>query len=217
MSHRDDLSYYEEEMGRDALIEETLKGISRDGVSGYLGTYGDAIDGRILDSIDQAHRLLAAGFTQSSLILATTAIEIIVRFLLIHPLIQGAFLSEDWAYLLTQRVASARTVDDRKLLPKILAFHDIDVSKVTLKNTEAVWDTIVTFVYPTRNRAVHSAEPVGYEDAEIAIECAELLRSDIVMPIAKKHGFTLEVTGCWHRTKTEFTSGRYSPRDPFKA
>lgn len=212
----DDRGYYEEEAARDAFIEETLKGISHDGVSGYLGTYGDAIDGRVQTSIDQAQQLLKAGFAQSSLVLATTAIEVIVRFLLIHPLVQAAFLSEDWAYLLTQRVASGRTAEDRQLLPKILEFHDIDISTVLLKNKKPLWATVLATVYPMRNKAVHSAEPITVDEAVIALECATLLRSDVVLPLATKCGFTLETTGRWHTTRTENRSARYNPRDPFK-
>ena len=92
----DDRGYYEAEAAHDAMIEDALKGISDDGVTSYLGRYGHAIDARVQRSINDAQQLLTAGYTQSSLILATTAIELIVRFMLIHPLIQAAFLSEDW-------------------------------------------------------------------------------------------------------------------------
>ena len=87
------MGYYEEEAARDAFIDETLKGISEDGVRSYLGTYGDAVDERVQGCIKQAGELREAGFFQPAVILAATATELIVRFLLIHPLIQAAFLS----------------------------------------------------------------------------------------------------------------------------
>jgi hypothetical protein len=37
----------------------------------------------------------------------------------------------------------------------------------------------------------------------LAIEFAERLRSDVVLLIAEKMGFTLDVTGVWCRTKTQ--------------
>jgi hypothetical protein len=55
--------------------------------------------------------------------MAVTCIEITIRYLLVRPLIQAAFLSEDWADLLTQRIMASRTADDRKLIQEILRFH----------------------------------------------------------------------------------------------
>jgi hypothetical protein len=63
-----------------------------------------------------------------------------------------------------------------------------------------LWPTIIGAVYPKRNRIVHLAEPATEKDALLAIECAERLRSDVVLPIAEKMGFTVDVTGVWCRT-----------------
>lgn len=116
----DDVGYYEEEAAKEEFIQNALKGISEDGIRGYLGRNGDAIDERVQHCIKQAERLLGEGFPQPAIILATTAIELTVRYFLICPLIQAAFLSEEWAYLLTERIIAARTGEDRKLLPKFL-------------------------------------------------------------------------------------------------
>ena len=148
------------------------------------------------------------------MVLATTAIELIVRFLLIHPLIQAAFLSDEWAYLLTQRIASGRTAEDRELLPTILQHHNIDIATVRLKNGDELWKTVVSKVYRKRNNIVHAAEPTKAEEAQLAIDCATRLRADIVLPISEKLGFTLEVTG-WRRTKTQNSSRSFGRRDPF--
>ncbi len=129
----DDYEYYQDEAAKEAFIDETLRGISEDSVRSYLGQNGDAIDQRVGNCIRHARELHEAGFFQAVVVSATTAIELIVRFLLIHPLIQAAFLSEEWAYLLTQRIASGRTVEDRKLLPKILEHHRIDIAAVLLE------------------------------------------------------------------------------------
>src|SRR5262249_4872233 len=198
----DDEAYYEEEAAKEAFIDDTLRGISEDGVRSYLGQYGDAIDERVLNCIRQAKELQDTGFFQPAVVSATTAIELIVRFLLIHPLIQAAFLSEEWAYLLTQRIASGRTAEDRKLLPKILEHHRIDITAVLLQNGDELWETVVSKVYPKRNKVVHAAEPTNLEEAQLAIECATRLRSDIVLPVAERLGFTLEATGLWCRSKT---------------
>ena len=109
----DDYSYYQDEAAHDAFIQGTLRDISEDSVRSYLGQNGDAVDERVLDCIKQANELHRAGFLQAAVVSATIGIELIVRYLLIQPLIQAAFLSQEWAYLLTQRIASGRTAEDR--------------------------------------------------------------------------------------------------------
>jgi len=166
----DDYAYYEQEAAKELFIEDTLRGISEDAVRSYLGQNGDAVDERVCNCIRQAKELHDSGFFQPAVVSATTAIELIVRFLLIHPLIQAAFLSEEWAYLLTQRIASGRTAEDRKLLPKILEHHRIDITAVLLENGDELWETVVSKVYPKRNKIVHAAEPSNPEEAQLAIE-----------------------------------------------
>jgi hypothetical protein len=211
----DDRAYYEEEDAKEAFIQDTLRGISEDGIRGYLGPYGDAIDARVSDSITQAGKLKDAKFYQSSVVMAVTAIELIVRFLLLRPLVQAAFLSDEWAYLLTQRIASGRTAEDRKLLPQILEFQGIEIKKLRLKNGKELWDTITTEVYRKRDRIVHEADSASKPDAQLAIACAIQLRSDVVLPIAKKFGFTLEETGCWHKIERKNMTTSFTPGDPF--
>jgi hypothetical protein len=40
---------YEDEIDRREMIAETLKNISEEGVRGYLGVHGDAVDFRVKD------------------------------------------------------------------------------------------------------------------------------------------------------------------------
>jgi hypothetical protein len=211
----DDARYYEDEIAQAEFIEETLKSISQDGVRNYLGTYGDAVDARIENCMKDARMLLSGGFFPSVVVSAVTAIELTIRFLLLRPLIQAAFLSEEWASLLTQRVTSGRSVSDREILPQILHLHDIDLNNVKLPDGRPLWQTIIEGVYVIRNRIVHRAEPVSQDDATLAIQCADLLRNEVVMPYAKKLGFTLERTKCWQRTNKLLSGARYNPRDPF--
>lgn len=124
-------------------------------------------------------------------------------------------MSEEWANLLTQRIASGRSANDREILPQILNFHDIDLNDVNLPDGKVLWTTITGAVYVTRDRIVHRAEPVSQDDATLAIQCADVLRNKIVVPYAKKLGFTLETTKCWQRTKTLMSGAYYNARDPF--
>jgi hypothetical protein len=211
----DDREYYEEEAAQAEFIQETLKNISEDGVRNYLGTYGDAVDARIEHCMKEARMLLTGGFFQSAIVSAVTAIELTIRFLLLRPLMQAAFMSEEWANLLTQRIASGRSANDRKILPDILDFHDIALNDVKLPNGKLLWATIRDVVYSARDKIVHRAEPVSQDDAVLAIQCADQLRKKIVMPYAKKLGFTLETTKCWRQSKTLVSGAYYNARDPF--
>jgi hypothetical protein len=198
----DDIGYYEEEAAQAAFIEDTLKNISEDGVRNYLGTYGDAIDARIQNCMKDARMLMGGDFLQSAVVSAVTAIELTIRFLLLRPLMQAAFLSEEWANLLTQRVASGRTGSDREILPQILRFHDVELNEIQLPSGQPLWKTITESVYAKRNGIVHRAEPATEDDALLAINSADQLRKGVVLPFAKKLGFTLETTGCWQNTRS---------------
>jgi hypothetical protein len=83
-------SYYEEEGAKEAFISDTIRNMSEDSVRGYLGGNGDAIDARVQRCMRQARELKDVDYFQSSHVLAVTAIELIIRFLLIRPLLQGA-------------------------------------------------------------------------------------------------------------------------------
>jgi hypothetical protein len=206
---------YEDEISHDQFVAETLKNISQEGVRTYLGVHGDAVDFRVKDCIEQARNLNAYGFHRQAILSAAIAIELIVRFLLVRPLIQAAFLDEDWAYLLTKKITSGPSIHDRNLLPEILRYHDIKISDVKLSAGPELWQTVIKTVYPKRDRIVHEGESATLEEAKIAVECASLLREKVVLPLAKKVGFTLETTGCWHKTKTDKSSSQYAERNPF--
>jgi hypothetical protein len=208
----DDRWYYEQEAAMEAFIEDSLKNISIENAKNYLGTYGDAIQERVDSCIRQARDLEQAKHYGPASVLAFTAIELIIRFLLIRPLIQGAFLSDQWADILTNRIVDGRTAEDRKLLPAVLRQWSVDIYKVPLKNGSNVWDTIVNKIRRKRNKIVHEGAGAIEGEAVASIECAEVLLAEVVRPIAKSLGFTIEATGKWSEIRgKEGTreSGRY--------
>jgi hypothetical protein len=211
----DDAAYYEEEASQAAFIEETLKNISEEGVRNYLGTYGDAIDQRIKNSMMDARMLITGKFFPNALVSAVTATELTIRFLLLRPLMQAAFLSEDWANLLTQRITTGQTDKDRQILSEILRFHDIDLHSVKLPDGKPLWSSLIKTVYPKRNAIIHRAESASLDDALLAVYCADQLREQIVLPFAEQLGFTLKTTKRWSHSKTEMSGAFYNARDPF--
>ena len=121
---------YEQEQYEEDLIRAALQNIQTDTVKTYLGSNGDAIDKRINALLSEAKQLLESGHPGPALVLAGTALEITTRFMLLRPLVQGAFLSDRWAAILAEDFAKGRGADDRKVLPAILQERGIDVAKV---------------------------------------------------------------------------------------
>ena len=206
---------YFEEIGRQELVAEALKGISEDGIREYLGIYGDAIDKRFENVIAQVTYARQAGFPHFAVIGAVTAIELITRYMLFRPLLQGAFLSDDWAQLLTRRVTEGRSKQERDILPQILEIHGIKLEEMKLDDESLFWKTLTDKVIPKRNRIAHDGEFATPAEALLALECASVLRHQVVSAVAKKLGFTLEETNCWHKIANS-GQDNYDPDTPFQ-
>lgn len=228
------MSYTELDAQQDAyydnlqrLFQEDLKSQARDAVKSYLGRYGDAVDQRVLASLSEARALLKAQHFGPALCTAVIALELMIRFMLVRPLIQGAFLSDEWADILTTRIATGQTARDRELVAAVLRQWGLDVTKVrgSVSNTP-VWEFIVNRLFPTRHNYVHRYDPVPEDVAAVGVDCAETFRYEIVGSVAKQMGFTLEATGKWreicHPKKTQFGIvaqsewiEKFPPADPF--
>jgi hypothetical protein len=218
MSQNPDSPYedeYFERTARQELIAQALKDISEDGIRKYLGVHGDAIDRRIDNVLARARYARQAGFPHFAVIGAVTAIELIARYMLFRPLLQGAFLSDDWAQLLTRRVTSGRTKQERDILPQILEMHGIKLQELKLSSGSLVWKTLTDEVIPKRNCIAHDGEFATPADAILALECASVLRDKVVSEIANKLGFTLDKTNCWHKV-ADAGLDDYDPADPFQ-
>lgn len=202
------MSYSQEDADRDAYYEQLqkdfedgLKQQATDAVKAYLARYGDAVDERVQGSLKEAVALLADGYCGPSVCAATIAIELMIRFMLLRPLVQGAvigFMSDEWAEVLTTRIATGRPSDDQRLVPAVLRQWGVDVSAIKGPASGiAVWEFIVKSLFPTRHNYVHRYDPVPRELAVVAVECAQAFRAQIVGAVASHMGFTLEITGKW--------------------
>lgn len=201
----DDAWDYEMEGYLSDHLEHELKRLAEGPAFEYLATNGDAIEARVQSCRQEAQHLLESGFPSSALIRAAAAIEIAIRFYLARPLLQGAFLSDQWAGLLSQKVLNGRTAEDRELLPAILRNWEVDITSVLLPNGDQLWESIVTRVWSRRNDCVHKGDSVAEEDATLAIRCLDELVGQVVDPLAIRLGFTRDVTGCWSTV---------APKDP---
>ena len=202
------------------FIENSVAEIAQDNVRGYLGTYGDAVEKRVRECALEAKKLLELKFWGPSLTLSVTAIEIIIRFMILRPLVQGAFLSEEWAYILSKRIATGRSAEDRKLLPVILRQWGIDITTIKTKSNELLWENIQHLI-DKRNDFVHSGEAIEENEAIKGLEATDSLVSSVIVPVAGKFGFSLAETGKWHKIdKYDSNGGEYhtsfEPLSPFK-
>jgi len=193
----DDYNEYQQEAAMEEFLEEELRRISEEPVFFYLAVYGDAIEKRVNRCLSQAQALSDSGYPGAALTRAASGIEVTIRFFLARPLVQGAFLSDEWAELLSQKLLRGRTAEDRELLPAILRNWKMDITSIKLSDGSQAWEQIVKKVWPCRNNYVHKADDSSNEDALLAIECLKVLLSQVVDPIATKLGFTREKTGCW--------------------
>lgn len=197
MSSDHDYSYYEQEAAMEKFLNEELRRIAEEPVFFYLAIYGDAIEERVNRCLNQARELIESGYFGAALVRAAAGIEVTLRFFLARPLVQGAFLSDDWAHLISQKFLSRRTAEDRELLPAILRNWKIDITEVKLSDGSQAWEQIVTNAWPHRNNYVYKAEDASRDDAVLSVECLVALQSQVVDPLSQRLGFTREQTGCW--------------------
>jgi hypothetical protein len=205
---------------RDRMIEDTLRSQSEEAVRWRLATVGDAIEARVRRCLIQAEKLLQLSFYGPSLVSSVSAIELTIRFLLVKPLISGAFLSDQWASLLTERIGSGRTDEDRRILPNILSQWGFDLDSIMLGDGEKLWSTLVnpkTGILAARNRIVHQGAEIDEPTARRAVECAKSMIDDLVRRVAQRFKFALERTGCWYKSKNDYgDTWGVGPWDPIE-
>jgi hypothetical protein len=200
---RDPDNWYEEEyweeIGRQEDIAKAIKNLSHQPIRDFLGTYSDAVDTRLDDIIAQARYARQGGYPRFAVIGAVTAIELITRYLLVEPLLQGAFLSGSWAKILTRHIIQhGKQAIQRNLLPSVLSMYDIKLGELKLSDGSPLWKTFDDVIVPKRNAIVHEGESASPDEADLALECASTLRKEVVAQVAKKMDFDLENNGSWH-------------------
>lgn len=141
MSHPDawDLYDWDESEYLATLMDEQ----SRDSVRMYLAVYGDAIEARVRECLANARDLAANGQFGLSLIRSATASELIIGYLVVRPLVQGAFMLEQWAGILTDRIIHASRRNDRELLPPLVRQWGIDLDGLLLPAGSPLWQRLV--------------------------------------------------------------------------
>jgi hypothetical protein len=224
MSIDDDYEYYRQDEALANYISDQLRQLAEGPVFSYLAHHGDAVEERVRSCLAEAMALIEAGFHGAALARAAAGTEITLRFFLAFPLLQGAFLSNEWAQLLSGKLLGGRTAEDRKLLPAILENWQIDIAAVRLSSGKQLWDSIVSRVWPCRNEYTHQGATTSPDDAMLAIECLATLLDGVIPALAQRLGFTRSETGCWSIVNVPNPADfpnlnppyRYDRRSPFK-
>lgn len=167
---------YEREIG-----ERTLAEIKENAINAYFFYYGDDIEQRIQRRINAAKKLVKNGFAGESLTSSIIAVELTIRWFLLRPLCEAAFMSEGVADILVQRILPPRvTADDRDLLPKILRHWGCEVTSLKLRQGGQLWEKLKKHYIPARNAFVHRGEPVEEIVAKGAADAAERLLGEAI-------------------------------------
>ena len=214
----DDYAYdeYMSELGREEELRQAIEEISIENASWYLGTFGDALEQRVRGLIDEAKVLAQLGHSGPSLVLCVSALELIVRYFVLKPLVSGTFLKDIWADLLVDKLVSGQPWRDRELLPLIAQEWEIDLESVKLTNGTGAWTFFTSELVQRRNDFIHKGEPVQPEVSLSAVECAEVLFEGLLTRIARKFQLGWPQSGAWHKPVTGLRGCFYKPRDPFQ-
>lgn len=187
------------------IAARTLAEIKENAINYYFFYYGDFIEQRILERIDAAKRLIGGGFYGESLTSSIIAVELTIRWFLLRPLCEAAFISEELADVLLQRILPPRTSSvDRELLPKILLHWGSNVTSLRLRDGSQLWQKLTTDYIPARNQFVHRGESVGAHIATGAIAAAEQLMTEsirIVEPFKRRGPNGWAPTSCRKKLK----------------
>ena len=89
--------------------------------------------------------------------------------------------------------------------------HGVKIKELTLSDKSLFWNALIDKVISKRNLIAHEGEFATAAEADLALECADVLWSKVVLEVAKKLGFKLDEHECW----ADAGEDGYEPKDPF--
>jgi hypothetical protein len=211
-----------EEAAEDEFWSRVPQDLHEGQVRDYLGFYGDAIETRATGLRTAAENLLAQKFYGPSVVVSVVALEIMIQYFCVRPIIGGALSSNLLAEEVADHMFGARTYDQRKLLTALLKPWGVDLALILLGGGKPFWDTYQNIVLKKRNAFVHRGDEIEEGEAVLALDCCSTFKGDVVLKMADRLGFTIQRTGCWKRVEhgpqgMSISGGSYySAGDPFK-
>jgi len=189
------------EVAEEEFWEHVPQDLHEGAVRDYLGTYGDAIESRVAGLSNTAAALVAFKHFGPSIATSVTALELMIQYFCVRPIVGGALLSELLADEVSQHILGSRGYDQRKLLAAILKPWGVDLPSIVLSNGQPLWDTFQNVVMKKRNGFVHRGDDVLEDDAALGLECVSAFKEHVVNALATRLGFSLDRTGCWAKVK----------------
>jgi len=192
-----------------------------DKIREYLGTYGDAIESRVNKCVFEAKKLEEIKYYGLSLVRAVTAMEVIIRYFVLRPLLEGAFLADKLTSIIIKRILPKRSYADRGLLIDLTKHWEIPLTDLKLSDDSKLWTTFNEEIVPKRNRVIHKADDIEEKYALLAIECVDIFMLNVIMPMAKKFDMDWPDTRVWHEFNYTNETGattyfKYKPLNPFE-
>ncbi|MCK4644984.1 MAG: hypothetical protein KAU46_01915 [Candidatus Aminicenantes bacterium] len=203
------------------IAAKVIADLPLDKIRDYLGTYGDAIESRVNKCVLEAKKLEEIKYYGLSLVRAVTAMEVIIRYFVLRPLLEGAFLADKLAGIIIQRILPNRSYSDRGLLIDLTKHLKIPLTDLKLSDDSKLWATFNEKIVFKRNRVVHRADDIEKKYALLAIECVDIFMLHVIAPIAKKFGMGWPDTRVWHEFNYTNETGvtthfNYKPSNPFE-
>ena len=104
-----------------------------------------------------------AGFPGPAVLSAVTATELTIRYFILRPILEGAFLSEEWTGILVGRILCPRAVSDRELLAAVLHAWNIDLTTRRVASGKLLWSSFVKEVLPLFQRQLEKVRVAANE------------------------------------------------------
>lgn len=168
-------------------------------VKNYLGSNGDAIDARIQKLIGLADTLHKGGHYGPSIVCSVIALELMIHYFCVRPIVVGAVLSDLIATEVSKLIVGSRASNQRQMLSAVLRPWGIQLPQLLLPGQQPLWDRIQTVVIRKRDGFVHRGDEVTSEEAELSLQCVQSFRQQVVLGLANRLGFTLQQAGCWSK------------------
>lgn len=174
---------FEKEVG-----ERVLGELQENALNYYFHMYGGDIHQRISCRIQASRTLVKHKLYGESLTCSVTAAELTIRWVLLRPLSQAVFLSDDVADVLMDRILPPRNSStDRDILPDVLSHWGMDVKALSTSDGKNLWTQLTKEFIPLRNDVIHKGHEVSLDVARRASHlCEELYKAagEFIAPIA---------------------------------
>jgi len=190
--------------------------IAHERICKYLGSNGDAVQGRVDRLMEEARSLAGGGYFGPALTVSVTATELFLRFFVLRPMFEAGFHSDEWAGIIAKEVFTKCTARDRSLAKPLGGLWQLDVDELRTASGRRIWKTYVEKILPRRNEYVHLGALIKQGDALLALECAEGLQRSYAEQICSITALRYTTTGSWNlrARRGKFNGNLYETKDP---